>query len=1506
MNEAHDPGHTVDHPSAPADSLDAGLAAGFAAPRSSLPDMRQLLLKEAQSDSGHVVQPHSDAMPAKEETGDRYQLQGEIARGGMGAVLRGRDVDLGRDLAVKVLLEKHAERPEVVRRFLDEAQVGAQLQHPGVVPVYDIGRFGDRPFFTMKLVKGHTLAALLAERADPAVDRPRLLTIALQVAQTLAYAHAKGVIHRDLKPGNIMVGAFGEVQVMDWGLAKVLPDGGSADEERTSRERQRPEETTIRTARSTGSGVGTDTEAGSLLGTPAYMPPEQANGDVALLDRRADVFGLGAILCEILTGKPPYVGRSSEEVRRKAANGDLADARARLDACGADAELIPLTTACLSSEAIDRPRDAQAVADGLKAYLDGVQDRLHQATLAEAEARARAAEEAKRRRLTLILAATVLLAVTLGGGGWLWLKADRDGRQAQLARDVNDALNRVTALREQAKAAPAGSAALFGQAREQMQRALALVESGPTEATLRDQVQLLQGELDEEEKDRRLLADLEAAWLAQAEFLAGQGSVAQERAVPLFRAAFRGYGLPVGEGEPRVAAARIRQRPAVREALVAALDEWIGLATRSRRRIAEPHLDWLEAVARAAEPDDSWTRRLRAARAEKDRVKRRQALERLAEGADVPALPAPALTRLARALSEVQARDAEVRLLRRARQQYPADFWLNHHLGVALLFAVVPADQAGAGRSPNAWRRAVFDRAATAEDRADAVRFHTAAVALRPNSALACYNLGMTFQVLGRFDEAIASYQKALALSPAFAMAWAKQGSVLHELRRLDEAITCVRQALTLDPKLAGAHNLLGLALYDKGLLEEAIASYRQALALEPRDVLVHTNLGNALKARGKEEQAIACFRQAIALDPEHVAAHNHLGLALAGTGKVDEAIACFRKAIALDPKFAGAHTNLGTALKEKGRLDEAIACCRKALELDPRFALAHNNLGLALAGTGKLDEATTCFRQALALDPKLAPAHHNLGDALEGTGKVEEAIACYRKAIALDPKLAPAHYNLGSALAGKGKLDEAIASFRQVIALDPKLALAHHNLGRALASKGRVDEAITCFRQVIALDPKLAPAHQDLGIALAFKGQLDKAIACLRQAIALGPRLALAHDHLGKALQDRGQVDEAIACHQRAIALDPKLARAHENLGHALKATGQLTQAIASYRKALELGPNLALAHNHLAIALKADGKLDEAIAGYRQAIAITPNDAAFHYNLGIALYEKGQVEEAIACYRRAIALDPTFPRPLTNLGNALANKGRLDEAIACYRQAIALEPKHANAHAALGQALLARGRFVQSRAASARALELLPENHPLRAVVTQRVRTIARLLKLEARLPRLLEGEDQPGSAPEALDLAALCQLKRLHAAAARFAALAFAADPRLADDLGAGHRYQAACSACLAAAGQGEDAARIGAKERLALRRLALTWLRADLARWSRLFAAGEVGRSRLARTLAGWLKRPDLAAVRDKAALDKLPAEERAACEQLWADVAALLKKVETPTAKEPRP
>ncbi len=299
-------------------------------------------------DDEPLVRPRCPEMPATPEgSWGRYQLQGEIARGGMGAVIKGRDVDLGRDLAIKVLLESHRRNPQVVRRFVEEAQIGGQLQHPGIVPVYELGTCADRrPYFAMKLVKGRTLASLLQARAVRPVsspagirpptdalpaydDLPRFLSIFEAVCRTMAYAHARGVIHRDLKPSNIMVGSFGEVQVMDWGLAKILARGGVADEAAAGAEPLG--ETVIMTVRSGPSGSGSESQAGSVLGTPAYMAPEQARGNVERLDERTDVFGLGAILGEVLTGRQPYAGATPEEVRARAAQGDLADALGRLE-----------------------------------------------------------------------------------------------------------------------------------------------------------------------------------------------------------------------------------------------------------------------------------------------------------------------------------------------------------------------------------------------------------------------------------------------------------------------------------------------------------------------------------------------------------------------------------------------------------------------------------------------------------------------------------------------------------------------------------------------------------------------------------------------------------------------------------------------------------------------------------------------------------------------------------------------------------------------------------------------------------------------------------------------------------------------------------------------------------------------------------------------------------------------------------------------------------------------
>jgi serine/threonine-protein kinase len=386
-------------------------------------------LRAPESESPPTVNTASSECHAQPRGRGNYQILGEIGRGGMGAVLRGHDSELGRDIAVKVLHRRLADRPEALQRFVEEAQIGGQLQHPGIVPVYELGLMADqRPYFTMKLIQGRTLAALLAQRGPD--DRRKLLGVFEAVCQTMAYAHSRGVIHRDLKPANVMVGAFGEVQVVDWGLAKVLASGGTADEKH-----RKQAQANIEPVRSARSGSGSYSRIGSVMGTLTYMAPEQALGEVERLDERTDVFALGAILCEILTGTPPYTGEP-EATLEQVAQARLEDAHARLDASGADLELITMCKQCLTPAQSARPRSAAVLAETLHDYLSSVEERARAAQIEAARAQVKAGEERKVRRLAITLAGVVLAA----GAGWVWTQSVQREQRSVVERSVQAAL----------------------------------------------------------------------------------------------------------------------------------------------------------------------------------------------------------------------------------------------------------------------------------------------------------------------------------------------------------------------------------------------------------------------------------------------------------------------------------------------------------------------------------------------------------------------------------------------------------------------------------------------------------------------------------------------------------------------------------------------------------------------------------------------------------------------------------------------------------------------------------------------------------------------------------------------------------------------------------------------------------------------------------------------------------------------------------------------------------
>jgi serine/threonine-protein kinase len=310
--------------------------------------------------------PHELAAPEArldDAFAERYRRRSTLGQGGMGEVLLSRDARIGRDVAMKIVRARAGAPPDQQARFLREARVQGQLEHPAIVPVYDLGRDPDgRAFFTMKRVNGLTLEQVLDRLADGDADaaarfgRRKLLAAFTQVGMAVDYAHSRGVVHRDLKPANIMLGDFGEVYVLDWGLARV----GAEDE-------------AVAGAASVAGSGPIQTELGAVLGTPGYMAPEQARGGRAV-DARADVYALGSILFEILTLDALHASTEVKDILAETLKG--ADARARTRAPERDVppELEAVCVRATRLEASERYASAGEMCREIERFLDGDRD----------------------------------------------------------------------------------------------------------------------------------------------------------------------------------------------------------------------------------------------------------------------------------------------------------------------------------------------------------------------------------------------------------------------------------------------------------------------------------------------------------------------------------------------------------------------------------------------------------------------------------------------------------------------------------------------------------------------------------------------------------------------------------------------------------------------------------------------------------------------------------------------------------------------------------------------------------------------------------------------------------------------------------------------------------------------------------------------------------------------------------------------------------------------------
>ena len=470
-----------------------------------------------------------------------YEVQAILGHGGMGVVYRARHLRLDRAVALKMLLAGPYARPEDRERFQREARAVAALHHPNIVQVYDVGEVDGRPYFTMELVEGANLADQFRGVPQPARQAAALVAT---LAETMHAAHLSGIVHRDLKPANILLDRDRTPKVTDFGLARRLE------------------------------GDGALTQSGVPMGTPSYMAPEQARGEKGAVVPATDVYALGAILYEMLTGRPPFRAETSSGTLLQVLHDDPVPP-SRLNP-GVPRDLATICVKCLSKEPQRRYASAAALAEDLGRFLRG--ESIAARPAGPLERLARWARRSPAR--AALLAAAVLVALTASGGaGWVI------GQRTQTARAVEADLREVVGLQQQS-ALPEARVTL-----EQAQ--LRLGDGGP--ARLRSLVH-------QARQDQQLLERLEAIRMTRSTFVEGRNNHLADvrfnnaQAEREYQTAFRDAGLGEPSDDPDGAAGRVKAS-AVRTPLVAALDDWAVCSPDGIRR------DWVLRVARGADPD---------------------------------------------------------------------------------------------------------------------------------------------------------------------------------------------------------------------------------------------------------------------------------------------------------------------------------------------------------------------------------------------------------------------------------------------------------------------------------------------------------------------------------------------------------------------------------------------------------------------------------------------------------------------------------------------------------------------------------------------------------------------------------------------------------------------------------------------------------------------------------------------------------------------------------------
>ncbi len=999
-----------------------------------------------------------------ELTNNRFQTIRFYARGGLGEVFVAVDHELGREVALKQIREQHADDRRSRTRFLNEARITANLEHPGIVPVYSLGFHQDgRPYYAMRFLKGETLKeatqAFHQSKKFSQDEGARVLAMQgllrrfLDVCNTISYAHSKSILHRDLKPANIIIGSYGETQVLDWGLAKNIGD-------------------IVIESDAPGSSSSFDhftvdeTQPGEVVGTPAYMSPEQAKGDPSQIGPAVDIYGLGATLYYLLTNQAPFQSKHGYALRAQVESGQFSSPRQVRPSIPKALEAICLKAMAL--DPADRYETASALGQDIERWL------ADEPVTAWREPFLMRSRRWVRRHQSAVVTGTVaVLFLLLLFGINLTAMSER---RLRVAISVTAALDVADTLLSEARAERDLVKLDLAQSRLQAANDLLNATGGNTGVKMRaehaqDLMQML-------EVDLQFLNQLDKARTPPPD--SGFGMLDVLGSAELYEMTWKTHQVdPLADDEYLLIDRLGREGLGVEFAVH--LDDWadsVDIPERSR----------LLRIASAIDPDPIRNQIRDAVAAGTS-----DPLTKLASTINLQEQSSITLNRLAQALLTLDSKIEAINLLERAFQRDPGNSWFCYELSRLL-------DE-------------------DSHQKSRAVEYAYAAVALRPDDPDVRGQLAVALSNVGREAEAIAVYRFAIALDPPGRW-WlhANLANALLKTEQFEESLKQAEQILEIEPTMLFAYDYIVPSLYKLGRVDEAIATSRtylkqltsgdfsESISFEDSGLAaIYFELADMLLTENRLDEATEAFKQSLQVDPSYTDSHTRLGNVFVKQGQIEAGLASLRKAIELDPKFPGYRHNLGEVLVSVDRLDEAARVYQEAIVAipdEPSFAQEHFEI---LETLGHYNEAIRTLRKGEAIDPTDPYFPYQLGRMFQELGRYDEAISCFERTKGLDPDNPENDFQIADSLNYAGRNQEAISVYQKVIKLDPGNPDVYLNYSVALKAVGEIEQALAMSRKAMQIDPTAALAYLNHGAQLMELGRYEEALDFLRTADSLG-----------------------------------------------------------------------------------------------------------------------------------------------------------------------------------------------------------------------------------------------------------------------------------------------------------------------------------------------------------------------------------------------------------------